>query len=382
MPRYPPPLAGHLNIGMLHTSATDSGTHETYAPCTRRATGRARLRLLGARPRPCAAGAGAHDPAGSCSPATPRAGTSARTGPKGATLVTVDDGRIVDVAHRDLDVVRWALLRVDLTRCRNRGRRLRRASAPTRRPRSTPPAIGCSPRASCCTAPPPRIRPWCATSARRATSCTPRRRLRRRRHDLAGERRGAHPSRTRPRGDAGALRRRRAAGARTRQRRPPAISLRKSRPTAPHCSIAPALLREALGDDHPAPCRPPRARSCSPPELLEQRPQPACSRRSGGGAEEQCDAPAVAHARKLRHLPGAAHRVRSRARPHQPADRAERRGKIHPAQRLLRSAVRHPRPDADGVPLRLRPHAPDGRGRRARRHESGCSAGARGRATR
>src|SRR5262249_10508005 len=37
------------------------------------------------------------------------------TGAKGATLVTVDDGRIVQVEHRALDVVRWCVCEVDAT---------------------------------------------------------------------------------------------------------------------------------------------------------------------------------------------------------------------------------------------------------------------------
>jgi hypothetical protein len=37
------------------------------------------------------------------------------TGAKGATLVTVEDGRIVDVVHRPLDVVRWSIASLDLS---------------------------------------------------------------------------------------------------------------------------------------------------------------------------------------------------------------------------------------------------------------------------
>jgi predicted phosphodiesterase len=114
VPRYPLPLAGHLNIGMLHTSATDSGTHETYAPCSVEqlvahgydywALGHVHTRAELAK-TPCRI----------VFPGNTQGRHIREEGPKGATLVTVDDGRIVDVAHRDLDVVRWALLRVDLT---------------------------------------------------------------------------------------------------------------------------------------------------------------------------------------------------------------------------------------------------------------------------
>jgi hypothetical protein len=37
------------------------------------------------------------------------------TGPKGCTLVQVEDGRVVGLEHRPLDVVRWTLCPVDLT---------------------------------------------------------------------------------------------------------------------------------------------------------------------------------------------------------------------------------------------------------------------------
>lgn len=118
VPRYPSPLAGHLNIGMLHTSATDSGTHETYAPCTVEqlvahgydywALGHVHARQELAR-APCWV----------VFPGNTQGRHIRETGPKGATLVTVNDGRIVDVAHRDLDVVRWALLPVDLAGATN-----------------------------------------------------------------------------------------------------------------------------------------------------------------------------------------------------------------------------------------------------------------------
>ena len=39
------------------------------------------------------------------------------TGAKGATLVTVADGRITEVEERELDVLRWAVCRADLSEC-------------------------------------------------------------------------------------------------------------------------------------------------------------------------------------------------------------------------------------------------------------------------
>jgi len=114
VPRYPSPLAGHLNIGLLHTSATDGGTHETYAPCTVEqlvahgydywALGHVHARQVLAE-RPCWV----------VFPGNTQGRHVRETGPKGATLVTVNDGQIAKVMHRDLDVVRWELLKVDLT---------------------------------------------------------------------------------------------------------------------------------------------------------------------------------------------------------------------------------------------------------------------------
>ena len=114
VPRYPPPLPGHLNIGLLHTSATDHGMHETYAPCTVAqlaahgydywALGHVHERAELAR-RPCWI----------VFPGNTQGRHIREAGPKGATLVTVQDGHIVDAAHHDLDVVRWALLPIDLS---------------------------------------------------------------------------------------------------------------------------------------------------------------------------------------------------------------------------------------------------------------------------
>lgn len=102
---------GMLNIGVLHTSAEDPGEHETYAPCRVPALtlkgydywalghihGR---RVLSERPWIVFPGnlQGRH----------PR-----ETGPKGCTLVSAEDGKVVAVEHRTVDVVRWSNLEVD-----------------------------------------------------------------------------------------------------------------------------------------------------------------------------------------------------------------------------------------------------------------------------
>jgi DNA repair protein SbcD/Mre11 len=110
---YPAPLAGMLNIGVLHTSAEDRGEHETYAPCSVAgltlkgydywALGHIHARhVLAERPWIVFPGnlQGRH----------PK-----ETGPKGCTLVTVEDRQVVAVEHRTVDVLRWAAIEVDAT---------------------------------------------------------------------------------------------------------------------------------------------------------------------------------------------------------------------------------------------------------------------------
>lgn len=110
---YPQAVPGKFNIGLLHTSLNGRPGHDTYAPCAE-----ADLRgkgydywALGHIHQPEVV---SRDPwivfAGNCQ------GRHAReTGPRGCRLVTVDDSlRVVDAEWRDLDVVRWAEVPVDL----------------------------------------------------------------------------------------------------------------------------------------------------------------------------------------------------------------------------------------------------------------------------
>lgn len=109
---YPAPLTGHFNVALLHTAATGRDGHANYAPCTVEqlaahgydywALGHIHAREeLSRQPWIVFAGntQGRH---------------IRETGPKGATLVSVLDGAITAVEHRPLDVVRWALIDVDL----------------------------------------------------------------------------------------------------------------------------------------------------------------------------------------------------------------------------------------------------------------------------
>jgi DNA repair exonuclease SbcCD nuclease subunit len=109
---YPPPLAGLLNIGLLHTSADDPGEHATYAPCSvpalamkgydywalghihaRRELARAPWIVF---------------------PGNLQGRHAKETGAKGCTLVEVEDRRIVSVEHRPVDVLRWAAVAADV----------------------------------------------------------------------------------------------------------------------------------------------------------------------------------------------------------------------------------------------------------------------------
>ncbi len=109
----PKPEAGAFNIGLLHTSLDGRPGHAPYAPCS----------LDGL----CAHGydywALGHVHAHEVVATAPHVvfpgclqGRHAReTGPKGACLVTVDDGAVVALEHRPLDVLRWVRCEVDLS---------------------------------------------------------------------------------------------------------------------------------------------------------------------------------------------------------------------------------------------------------------------------
>jgi DNA repair protein SbcD/Mre11 len=112
---YPQGAQGLFNIGLLHTSLTGRPGHEPYAPCTPAALeskgyqywalGHVHQREEVSR-----------DP-WIVFPGNIQGRHIRETGPKGCTLVTVEDGRVSWVEHRDLDVLRWAVCRVDMSKC-------------------------------------------------------------------------------------------------------------------------------------------------------------------------------------------------------------------------------------------------------------------------
>jgi DNA repair protein SbcD/Mre11 len=112
---YPQGDPALFNIGLLHTSLNGRPGHEPYAPCSLDA-----LRSKGyhywalghihQREEIC------RDPwvvfSGNIQGRHIR-----ETGAKGCTLVSVDEGRVIAVEERELDVLRWAVCRVDSARC-------------------------------------------------------------------------------------------------------------------------------------------------------------------------------------------------------------------------------------------------------------------------
>lgn len=103
--RYPAPLAGHFNLGVLHTSAEGVLGHAEYAPCSRRslkqkgydywALGHVHERAV------------ISEAPFVVFPGNLQARGARETGSKGASLVQVAEGRVVSCEHRELDVLRF-----------------------------------------------------------------------------------------------------------------------------------------------------------------------------------------------------------------------------------------------------------------------------------
>jgi len=113
---YPAAVPGLLNIGLLHTSADGRPRHDPYAPCSidgLRAKGYDYWALghVHAREALC------QDP-WIVFPGNTQGRHVGETGPKGCELVTVEDGEVIRVEPRELDVVRWVLCHVDTAEAR------------------------------------------------------------------------------------------------------------------------------------------------------------------------------------------------------------------------------------------------------------------------
>jgi len=102
---YPPPIAGLLNVGLLHTCAEGSDEHKPYAPCT----------IDGLRSRGYQYWALGHVHARKVLSEDPwivfpgnlQGRHAKETGPKGATLVAYEGDEILGVEALELDVLRW-----------------------------------------------------------------------------------------------------------------------------------------------------------------------------------------------------------------------------------------------------------------------------------
>ncbi len=109
--KFPLPRPDLFNIGLLHTSANCRPGHEPYAPCTLEdllskgydywALGHVHQREV------------LHQDPWVVFPGNIQGRHIREAGPKGCTLVSVDDGKVIAVEHHDLDVLRWAKCEVD-----------------------------------------------------------------------------------------------------------------------------------------------------------------------------------------------------------------------------------------------------------------------------
>ena len=117
---YPTSRRGWLNIGLLHTNCGAVEGHDNYAPSTIEgllakgydywALGHIHKRQLVHESDPWIV-----------YPGNIQGRHINEEGQKGCTLVTVEDGRISSVAHRELDVVRWMRCHVDASGCAEPG---------------------------------------------------------------------------------------------------------------------------------------------------------------------------------------------------------------------------------------------------------------------
>ncbi len=110
---YPPPDQGRFNIGLLHSSVGEREGHDTYASCAveqLRSHGYDYWALGHVHKRETL-----HKDPWIVFPGNLQGRHIKEEGPKGATLVTVTDGRIVDVSHKTFDTVRWAAIPVVLS---------------------------------------------------------------------------------------------------------------------------------------------------------------------------------------------------------------------------------------------------------------------------
>jgi len=110
---YPKAYPGLFNVGLLHTALTGDPNHHRYAPCSvddliGKGYGYWALGHVHTRKEIRT------DP-WIVFPGNIQGRNARETGPKGCTIITVDDLQVTSVEHHDLDVVRWEHLVVDVS---------------------------------------------------------------------------------------------------------------------------------------------------------------------------------------------------------------------------------------------------------------------------
>jgi len=112
---YPNFSSNHFNIGLLHTSLTGRDGHASYAPCSRgdlASKGYEYWALGHVHAREVVS----EDPH-IIFPGNLQGRHIREVGAKSVTLVTVDDGTIVDIKPVEVDVLRWDVCRLDVSDC-------------------------------------------------------------------------------------------------------------------------------------------------------------------------------------------------------------------------------------------------------------------------
>lgn len=115
---YPAPLQGYFNIGVLHTAMEGNSRHANYAPCS--------LEQLHASGYQYWALGHVHDyqvypgPVPVVFPGNLQGRHIREQGPKGAVLVTCEDGAVQNIEQLPVDVLRWHATQLNITACTSR----------------------------------------------------------------------------------------------------------------------------------------------------------------------------------------------------------------------------------------------------------------------
>jgi exonuclease SbcD len=119
LPAYPKPIPNEFNIGVLHTGLGGMGGHANYAPCTLDdlvnkgydywALGHVHQ------------GSVLHERPYVVFPGNLQGRHIRETGPKGAYMITVEEGEVAQLSALQTEVVRWARVPVAVDRCDRMG---------------------------------------------------------------------------------------------------------------------------------------------------------------------------------------------------------------------------------------------------------------------